>query len=272
MIERSLIYTVVVVGIAFAGSDIFKAEILTGYEISPRLAHPDQQNLVSVKNTGPVQANTVVFQISANATIVKFSDVCAEGHMTRLNATTLVAEFPIMTPYVQCRFGLVVYEPTSLNYTITSDGRLGSWSGGPSTLLLYAIAAMPVAIVLLELAFFYYSIRDILVSGLYRVTMKIIRSNFTPSENSNKTIEFVKCTYGIKIDKVDATILERIYCRKKTTPSLMKNTTLSRLHIKYRINKMCRCELLTKDRKEVEEELDKHFKGTTKCTSSSATV
>ena len=103
----------------------------------------------------------------------------------------------------------IVYNP--LNYTITSDGRLGPWSGGPSTLLFYAIAVIPVAIVLLELAFFYYSIRDILVSGLYRITMRIIRSKFTPSENSNKTIEFVKGTYGIKIDKVDATILEGIY-------------------------------------------------------------
>ena len=272
MIERSLIYAVVVVGIAFAGSDIFKAEILTGYEISPGLAHPDQQNLVSVKNTGPVQANTVVFQISASATIVDFLDVCAEGNMTRLNATTLVAEFPIMTPYVQCRFGLIVSEPTSLNYTITSDGRLGPWSDGPSVLLFYAFVAMPVAIVLLELAFLYYSIRDMLVSGLYRIIMKVTRSKFTPIENSNKTIEFVKCTYGIKIDSVDATVLESVYCGKKTMLSLKKENNLSRLHTEYRINKMRRYELLMRDEMTVEGEIGKHFKDAIKNTSSRAPV
>lgn len=259
MNERSLIYTFIVVGIALTSSEIFKAEILTWYEISSYQVYPNQRNLLSVQNTGYVQANNVVIQISSDEPIKNFSDICAEGQISRINDTTLVAEFLIMTPYIPCEFELTVTKPTSLTYTITSKDRLGPWIKGGSTLLIYLPVVILLAIVAFELLFIVRSVRDIVISNLYITGMRLSRSKTITSENYKKTIDFVKDEYGIRIDFVDAKVLETVYCGKKTINNLKKQSGLSRMHTKYRVNKMRRYELLMSTEMKVDEELNSHF-------------
>ena len=260
MNERPLLYFFGFALLAFLGSDIIRAEIFTGFEVFPRQALPDSENLISIENSGPLQADNVVVIIAANSTVSNFLDVCAEGEMDWLDDETLVAEFSRMTPNTRCEFGLEVSEPALLNVTITADGRLGPWSGEPSILYFYGIMAAILVIPAVEVLWLYFLTRGAIRKYWYKGGVWLTGDKFEKSMHAEKTIKFVKDWYYVRIGDTDATILEKIYCKNKTIRQLRNVTKLSKRQINYRIRMLQKKELLLDGTMDLEEALISHFK------------
>ena len=258
MNTRVVLYPSLLVILALVGSDTFKAELLTNYEISPMQAHPGQHNLISVQNTGIVQADNVVVLITADSIIDDFSDVCAEGQIDMQDNWTLVAEFTRMSPYMQCGFVLEVSKPTSLNFTISADGRLGPW-GSPLPWLLI-MPGIALSLVAVEIVIVYTFVKKMLRHIWYDRKARFYKEKLEKAKSSKHMIHFVKETYGIKIGVVNAAVLELICCGNKEIHCLEKKSGLSRSQIMYRIEELRKHELLMEDMVEVKGTLAKNFK------------
>lgn len=272
MRARTILYPLGLMLLAFAGSDIFKAEILTVFEISPEREYPSKNNTITVKNTGYLQADNVIILLAADKNMTNHSDMCAEGEIKDFDSKTLTAEFTRMSPHMPCKFELKFSEPASLNYTITADGRLLPWNSqwpwsniGPLVFLVLVIA-IPVLIVVIEVCFLYAVLKSKIIFSFYwfdihkseikrylwPLLCKKLDENKKPDEmmekllmNVKEVILYVKYEYGITIDEVDATILQLICVGKTTIQQLKNKMNLSHWHIKSRLNTLRKYELLT---------------------------
>ena len=231
-----------------AGSDIIKAEVLTDFEIDPNQMHPEQENMLHVKNVGYIQADDVVVLIMADNPITEFTDLCAEGQISRLNNSTLVAEFPRLSPYMQCMFELDVLDPVQLSFEISSDGRIFSWNEFSS--LRSPLVNIFIFAVLLSLeVFVLYRVlqNSFWRSCWYWLVSKIQHKSFKDVCETKDTIGFVKEEYEVKIDKKDAMILMLIYNGKVTINQLIKFSGLPRMQINHIIKELRNKELILQD-------------------------
>ena len=197
-----------------AGSDTLKAETLTGFEIESDQAFPGQENTLRIMNTGWVQANNAVVLISANNTIAGFTDLCAEGQASRLDGSTLVAEFPRMSPHMPCGFGLDVREPVLVDITISSDGRIVPWIENSSWHGSAAIVAILTSALAVEIVALFRLFRsEFWISPWYEIGFRLRKKSFVGEEkkDATRTINFVRYEYGHKIDAVDARVLKLIH-------------------------------------------------------------
>ena len=257
------------ISLAFIGSDIFKAEILTEVKISPMHADPDKDNLINIRNAGYVQADNVIILLTANNTIADFSGKCMEGKISKFNETALTAKFLRITPGIPCNFTVEVFEPTSLDYLITVEGGLGSNNDLPILLSILGITAIVVLIFLVEVYIMYRMIEKLRRKSLYlldrfwyaskRLIVGGTKKTFSKDKNAGEIISFTKEKYDVDIDYVDATILKYIHDGNTTRSQLMKKTNLSNLLIQSRIAKMRKQELLEKDKNEIHGTLKTHL-------------
>ena len=86
------------------------------------------------------------------------------------------------------------------------------------------------------------------------------RNKFKATRNAERVIKFVQEEYYRKINELDATILELIYRQKTTMAQLDKYFGLSLEHAEYRVKKMRRLELVSKEKLEIHKDLVTHFK------------
>lgn len=256
---RAVIYALLVAVMALTGSDMLKAELFTNFEVSPKQIYQNQQSMISINNTGIVQADNAIVLITANSTIINFSDVCAEGQMSRLDDRTFIAEFSRMSPYMPCKFGFVASEPTSLNFKISSNGRITPWDGSLSILVPLGIIAVLLGIIILELVGLYIITKEALYDFWYSIKLWWHRKRFKKSLHTDKTICFVDKEYGVKITVPDATILEWIYYGKNTIGQLKKQSGLSKSQITYRCKKLHVHDLLDGEMK-IDKTLSKYFR------------
>ena len=243
-----------------AGSDILKAEVLTGFDASPDMVSPGQETKISITNTGIVQADNAVVLIAASDTIANYTDICAEGKVTQQNNTTLVVEFTRMTPNMQCVLDLDIPKPVSLDVTIGSDGRIQAWKKGQTTFLVpILIIVGMIGIIFVEVVII-YSVAKIHVNHMwYKLKLRLERESLKETAHVSPTIKFVYDEYKVKIDEADATVLELIYCRKTTKRQLTNYSGLSKSLIDYRIDQMSKKELISKDTLELNKILLEHF-------------
>ena len=248
--NTSIIVTLAAVAATIlAGSDILRAELFTDYEVGPLIVQPGHETMLHVKNIGSLQADNAVVLIAANGTISGFTDVCAEGQASRLDDRTLVVKFPRMSPQMGCGFGLTASEPVHLNATISSDGRVTLWDGSPST----SIAAVIIFLVLAaEVGFSIFFHKKLFGSERWNMLLfKLQKKKFTKSKMANKICTFVMTEYALKINEIDGTVLELIYCRKTTMGQLKSHSGLTIHQIKYRIKKLRSYELIHDDKVEL---------------------
>ena len=244
----------------FTGSDILKAEILTDFEIEHDQMHSGQKNVLHIRNTGFIQADNAIVLIAANGTISDFTDLCAEGQISRLDGGTLVAEFTKMSPRMECAFELNVLEPILLNTTISSDGRIipwdetSSWGKG-----LWAIIIL-LGVLIAEAAVLYYVLKTSLWRTIrYGLEFLPYRNIFIEAPKTQDTINFIREEYAIRINRIDATILKLIYCGKTTMGQLRRYSNLSGMQITYRIKKLRQHELIHQGTLTIDKALQNYF-------------
>ena len=278
MKARAVLYLLGLTLLAFTGSDIFKAEILTGFEISPEQAYPSRNNTITMKNTGHLQADNVIILLAANKNITDFSNMCAESQIDYFDNSTLIVKLSRMSPYMPCKVELEASGPASLNYTITADGRLGPWNSLSPLVFLILVGAIPVLIVVVEVCLLHAVLKNKLSRVLYWLDMQFRKNDWCKqhllgikadenkkldknivSMKAEETISFVKSEYGIKLDAVDATILKLIHAKKATVRQLKNTMGFSRWHIMSRLNELREYELLSEDRKKVDNALEDYF-------------
>lgn len=254
--NTSAVISVIAVGVvALAGSDVFKAELLTGFDASPDRALPGQQTIISMRNTGLLQADNVVVLIESNNTITDFTNICAEGQISKLDDMTLVVKFLRMSPDIRCELGIEVQEPVSLNFVKRSDGSLPPWVS-PPLLLLLTFMVIGILVTILHLIFLF----RVVERTLHHINLWLHRKQFKSSPHSTCMIDHVSKEYGIKINAAEATILEWIHSGKKTPNQLIQKSKLPRWQIVYRIKRLRICELLLSEKMEINEDLSEYLK------------
>lgn len=249
-------------------SGTVKAEFFTNFEISSTKTGLERET-VSIRNTGWLQADNVVAQIIANGTISGYADKCAEGEIHELiDNSTLVVKLTRMSPAVKCNIELMLPEPVDLTMMISSDGRLTPWESGkpwPSlsgfTILWIALPIVLYIIVLLVAnALLKTEMLNHIEFWLHETLRTLLRkTKFKETINAKKTSRFVKDEYDLKINNIDATILELIYLRKTTIWQLRNHSKLSLQQVKYRVQKMRNYELVSKDTMKLNETLEGYF-------------
>ena len=256
-----VLYTVLIpVLTLLAGSDIIKAEILTDFEIDPNQVHPEQENMLHMKNVGIIQADNVVVLILANNTITKFTDLCAEGQISHLNSSALVVEFLRMSPGMQCMFKLDVLDPVQLDFTISSDGRLWPWNEISSLRNQFIVIFILVVLLFFEIFVLYRVLQNnFWQSRWYWLESKIRRKSLKNVYGTKDTIRFVKEEYDVKISKEDATILTLIYNGKVTINQLIKFSDLPSTQINYIIKELRNKELILQDTITIGKTLYRYF-------------
>ena len=252
----------------FAGSGTVKAEFFTNFDISPTKIGPEQE-IVSVRNIGWLQADNAIVQLITNGTISSYVDKCVEGEIYDLiDNSTLVIKFTRISPAVECNLEIVVSEPVDLEMKVSSDGRLATWESGKPwptlsgfvilwvllTMVLYIIALLVLDLLLKNEICNYMTFR-------LREASRTLqhKTKFKEAMNAKKTIQFVKDEYDLKINSLDATVLELIYLQKTTMWQLRNHSKLSLRQVKYRIWKMRRYELVSKSVLKLQKDLDDYF-------------
>ena len=86
------------------------------------------------------------------------------------------------------------------------------------------------------------------------------RNKFKKTNNAEKIIEFVWNEYRRDINALDATILELIHRQKTTISQLNRYFGLSFEHAEYRVKKMRRFELVSKEKLKLHKDLAVYFK------------
>ena len=290
--------TLAVAGISIlVSSGILTAQFLTGYDISHE-ALPPGQHTITVKQTGLSSANNAIMQIITNDTISNYAYKCIEGEVQQLvDNGTLVVEFSRMSPGRECNIELEVPAPVNLEMDVNSDGRITRWTTETTwqsqllDMLLQWLESWPSwALVILLLSLF-VSLSAVLLASQFILPMLIIymlqrtegfnnrmvkfshtehklfswiikllpKNNFKKSNNAEKIKKFVSKEYGLKINEIDATILELVYLQKTTIVQLEIYSGLALEHVKYRIRKMRRIKLVSKEKMELHETLDDFF-------------
>ena len=173
-----------------------------------------------------------------------------------------------MSPAVKCNIELMLPEPVDLTMMISSDGRLTPWESGkpwPSlsgfTILWIALPIVLYIIVLLVAnALLKTEMLNHIEFWLHETLRTLLRkTKFKETINAKKTSRFVKDEYDLKINNIDATILELIYLRKTTIWQLRNHSKLSLQQVKYRVQKMRNYELMSKDTMKLNETLEGYF-------------
>lgn len=95
---------------------------------------------------------------------------------------------------------------------------------------------------------------------IFNKTIAPHKSTFKEAAYPDKTIKYVQKEYGLTIGKIDVKILELIHARKTTMAQLEKHSGLSMKQVKYRVKKMRRYELVSKERLDLHETLSRFFK------------
>ena len=237
-----------------AGSDVFQAEFLTYFEVEPNNMQPEQDNVIRIKNDGFIQANNAVVVLVINSTVTNYADRCAEGHVSRLDSSTIIAKFERMSPGMECQVYVGVKEVADLDVSISADGRMTTWvenSFSPAGWLALLLAGL-----FLEMVIVYFIVKTLpLAKAWYWIDFKLHGGKFNPSKNADKVAKVVKGKYSVKLNKVDASILGWVYDGDKTLRRLMKESSLSLSQIKYRVDNLRYYELIVTDKIEIEETL-----------------
>lgn len=252
-----------------AGSGTVKAEFFTNYDISPSEIEPKRE-IISIKNIGWLQADNAVVQITANGTMSSYVDKCVEGEIHELiDNSTLVVKFSRMSPAVECNLELIVSEPVDLVMEVSSDGRMASWESGRKLwLTLPGFAILSIAVTIVAYIVFLLIMDMILKEEIFNYMTFWLReasrtlqhkTKFKETLNARKTIQFVKDEYDLKINNLDATVLELIYLQKATMWQLRNHSKLSLQQVKYRIWKMRKYELMSKEEMNLQKSLDDYF-------------
>lgn len=247
------------------GSDIIAAEIFTDFDISHKKIQPEQNTTVIVKNTGWLQANNAIVQIMANDTINNYANLCVEGDVQQImnNNTLLVVKFSRISPAIECKIGLVAHEYVQLNMTVSSDGRITPWTSSSSTSLLPWIALIT-AMTSLSAALYILIVLSFRKLSKTELCNKFVlwwyKNRFRKAENSYQIKKYVQREYKLEITDADATILELLYLQKTTMGQLRGYTLLSLDRVRYSVEKMRRCELVSKEKMEIHDTLDDFFK------------
>ena len=264
-----LIALTVLAATILAGSDTVKAEFFNSFDITPKKIGQEQE-IVSVKNTGWLQADNVIVQIIANSTISSYVDKCVEGEIHELiDNNTLVVKFSRMSPTVECNLELVASTPADLEMVISSDGRMMPWESEKpwptvSSVIILFVAFMIVLYICLlfvmnalskteQLVYIEFWLREISRTLQHK-------TKFNEAKNAKKTVRFVRREYDLKINKLDATVLELIYLQKRTVWQLRNHSKLSLQQVKYRVWKMRHYELMSKEVMELDKTLEDYFK------------
>lgn len=255
-----IIATILVPGIALiANSEILINEFFTSFEIDPRVAHPEQENVINVRNTGLVQADNVILTLYANGTINDFRDACPEGNMYQMDNKTLVAEFQRLSPVMLCQFVLVVSEPIQFDVAAFTSDHRSTWA--PEALPYSVIAVFIILAVILVIEFavlillFNWLARD---ESIHWLEFRLHRNKFKEAKYVCETRKFVLDEYDLRINEIDATVLEIVHSKKKTMNQIRKYSGLTMRQVRYRIWKLKRLELL-KESMELDLALSEYF-------------
>ena len=260
--------TVVALIVTIFTSPTFVAELFTNFDIMPREIGPGQETVI-VKNTGLAQADNVVLQIGVNGVIDNYKDRCAEGEVRKqLDDSILVVEFSRMSPGAVCPIELTVSKPVSLNMVVSSDDRViewRSWERWSDLHLRFMVwfGAIAAEIVILALLIYLFPRSERLnYERFKRRERRLARTSkvgFDVASKANVIKKFVYDEYELDINEIDATILELIYFQKTTLAQIRKNSRLDMPQIKYRVRKMRRYELVSKEKLELHVTLNDFF-------------
>ena len=161
---------------------------------------------------------------------------------------------------MECSFELDILKPISLNTTISSDGRINPWDETLSWVEESKVLITLLLVLLLEMAVLYYLLKTSLWhTAWHSLTFLPYRNIFKEAPNTQNTINFIRKEYAIRINKIDATILELLYCGKKTMGQLRSYSKLPRMQITYRIRKLRQHELIRQDTLTIDMALHNHF-------------
>lgn len=237
------------------GSDAIRAELLTNFKIES--IQSDSRLELSIENIGHAQADNAAVLIHANGTIGDFTDACAEGDMERLDDDTLVAKFSRMSPQMPCRFDLVASNGVDLDVKISSDGRLTPWTEASHYIRVFTgIVMLPI---IAEGLAVFFAFRKPIAHLWAELAFRLLKKSFKESRNTKKIIQFVKTEYGAAVTVADATILELIFCGRKTMGQLVKHSGLAKRYVEHCITRLRRRELLSKDGLKLDDALRRHF-------------
>lgn len=246
------------------------AELLTNFDIEHRVIEPGQ-NIVTVENTGLIQANDVILQIGANGTIDGYVDECVEGDIEELLGNSkIVMKFSRMSPGSECNIGLTVSERVYLNMVVSSDGRLTEWrswekwSNLNNVRIIWSTVFVSEIIFIVVVAFRHLLPRsEWLNYWEFKQREKRLANKsedgFDVASKADEIKKFVQKEYGLDVNEIDATILELIYFQKTTMPQLQRHSKLSLQQVKYRVRKLRRHELISKEKIELHAALGDFF-------------
>ena len=242
-----------------ANSDILMAEFFTSFEIDPRIAYPEKENIIYVHNTGSLQASNVILTLYANGTINDFRDACPEGNMYQMDNKTLVAEFERMSPHMLCQFVLVVSEPVRFDVAAFTSDHRSIWAPEVFSPSFPALAMFTGVILIIEfIILILFFTRLVKGKFIYWVVFKLQQNKFKKAKYVHETRELIFDEYGIQINEIDATVLELIHSQKKTKNQLRKHSGLTMPQVEFCIRKLKQLELLT-DSMELDLALDEYF-------------
>ena len=243
-----------------SSSDILKAEFFTSFDVEPRTIYPDQENIIYVWNTGLLQADNAILTLYANDTIDNFKDACPEGNMYQMDDKTLVAKFQRISPNMVCGFVLTVSESVQFDVVVITSDHRSTWAPDVfhySPIALYVIMGIILVIeIVVLIRFINWSTKDEIINS---VALRLKQIKVKETRYVRKTCEFVLNEYDLRINEIDATVLELVYSRKKTMHQLRKYSGLPMQQVKYRIWKLKRLELLN-DSLELDSALSEYFK------------
>ena len=213
-------------------------------------------------NTGLIQANNAVVLISANGTIADFTNLCAEGQISQLDNSTLVVEFPRMSPYMPCKFKLNVCEPARADITISFDGRILPWiNDSPFNHLVMTLVSIIVAMIVCSVIFYRTMRNDDWTAAWGWIDFQIHKGSFVGEvkKDAARTINFVRYEYGRKIDDIDVRVLKLLHYGKTAMGQIKTQSGLTERQINYRLKKLRRLELILPDKMELSKAIQDHF-------------
>lgn len=258
----------ILISITTVASSALSAELFTNFDIKPREIGPGP-NIVIAKNTGLVQANNVILQIGVNGVIDGYVDECVEGDAKELLGNyKVVMKFSRMSPGAECHIVLTVSERVNVNMVVSSDGRLTEWRSWEQWSVLNYLRTIWLGVVAAEIVVIgvlvYRSPRSEWIN--YRRFKQRERrladkskDGFDVASKADEIKKFVWKEYGLDVNEIDASILELIYFQKTTMPQLQKHSGLSMQQVKYRVWKLRRHELVSKEKLELHAALGNFF-------------
>lgn len=248
---KTAIMIIIPIVTVLISSNTFASELFTSFEIDTMPKDDSHTTIITIKNTGWLQAKNVVMHMTFDSPVVIQNTDCLEGSITHAEDSKIDLSFLRMSPNIECRLDMGKTNSTDFKAWIIADDRSAVYYPDSYIILDYLLRLATLFGVMIVLPI-------ILISyGTYLLILQDLRSHkHKPIDCWKKIQQLVKETHGTRINKYDVSILCAIISHDKHTISEIKtHAKISKTYVKKRVQHMIKNDIILSDKFQVAESL-----------------